>query len=226
MRRPAATPSAPPSPSPATSPRSRVPRPRGRFRASLDAVAARPAWPAGLGLPAAKAGQARPAPGAHDAGEKTLLARALRPPAVPTEPPPSRGADPRRFLRPGAGTPERETDDAAAASAAPPLALAVELFAPPRLATEAPAVLARAAEAQALADRLLRSLRVGRVRGRSEVRLRLGDRFEGLELRLQDTPAGVTLTVVADPGRAAEAAQVGASLGRALEGRGISVDVA
>ncbi|MEM1415778.1 MAG: hypothetical protein AAGH15_12800, partial [Myxococcota bacterium] len=80
------------------------------------------------------------------------------------------------------------------------------------------------AEAQALAERLLTTLRVGHVRGRAHVRLRLGGGLDGLELQLTEAAGGVSLTVTSE-GPHREAERLAGVLGAALRRAGHRVEV-
>ncbi|HJL48654.1 MAG TPA: hypothetical protein RMG45_22520, partial [Polyangiaceae bacterium LLY-WYZ-15_(1-7)] len=75
------------------------------------------------------------------------------------------------------------------------------------------------AEAAALAERVLTSLRVGTVRGQREVRLRLGRGWEGVEVRLR-LEGGEVVPELHGEDRA-RAAALAARLDAALAARGV-----
>ncbi|MFW6051153.1 MAG: hypothetical protein ACODAU_08260 [Myxococcota bacterium] len=81
------------------------------------------------------------------------------------------------------------------------------------------------AEIAALAERLLTSLRVGRVgeRGR-EVRMRLGPRLGGLEVRLKHEAGRLTAELHAEPWARDRALRIADRLQHAIRARGAALD--
>lgn len=108
----------------------------------------------------------------------------------------------------------------------PPPALAVP---PGHVAATAPATGGSAqahAEAAALADRLVTSMRVGRVgKDGHEVRMKLALRRDaGLEVRLRLDGGRLTATLVGEPGHRAEATRLAEALEQELAARGLDLD--
>lgn len=119
---------------------------------------------------------------------------------------------------------ERGRDELVAFTPPPSVLVEPALISPP---TEMSAGSGAAhAEAAAMAERLLSSLRVGAGSdGTREVRLRLStrSRYAGVEVRLEQAGDSLRARLVGDPGAAGLASELGDAIARELEDRGLSL---
>lgn len=127
---------------------------------------------------------------------------------------------------PGARASQDDGDRAPfAAFLPPPSVLAAPVSTQQSAAPHSSSAPARA-EAAALAERLVRSMRVGKVgRDGHEVRLRLEVGAHGeVEVRLRHSDGALTATLVAEPGSRADAERLAGAVRRELAERGIECE--